>query len=87
MKNQKVKIRRYQEAEVVNFGKRLKEARMADGRSVQVLATMAGISLGYWYQLEKEDREWISEEVLRSIESVLNLDFGAQFSYDKQEVS
>ncbi|EAZ89364.1 helix-turn-helix domain-containing protein [Crocosphaera chwakensis] len=87
MKNQKVKIRRYQEAEVVNFGKRLKEARMADGRSVQVLATMAGISLGYWYQLEKEDREWISEEVLRSIESVLDTDFGAQFSYDKQEVS
>ncbi|MGK7958544.1 MAG: helix-turn-helix domain-containing protein [Crocosphaera sp.] len=87
MKNQKVKIRRYQEAEVVNFGKRLKEARTADGRSVQVLATMAGISLGYWYQLEKEDREWISEEVLRSIESVLNLDFGAEFSYDKQSVS
>ena len=86
MQNLKVKIRRYQEAEVINFGKRLKEARMSDGRSVQVLATLAGISLGYWYQLEKEDREWISEDVLRAIESVLNIDFEAEFSSEKQEV-
>lgn len=75
-----VKVRRYQEREIPNFGETLKKARIADGRSVQVLATFAGISVGYWYQLEKEDREWISEEVLRSIESVLNLNFGAQFN-------
>lgn len=74
-----VKVRRYQEIEVAEFGERLKKARIEDGRSVQVLATLAGISVGYWYQLEKEDREWISEDVLRAIESVLNLDFGAQF--------
>lgn len=75
-----VKVRRYQEIEVPDFGERLKKARIEDGRSVQVLATLAGISVGYWYQLEKEDREWISEDVLRAIESVLNLDFGAQFN-------
>jgi len=74
-----VKVRRYQEIEVPDFGERLKKARIEDGRSVQVLATLAGISVGYWYQLEKEDREWISEDVLRAIESVLELDFGAQF--------
>ncbi len=74
-----VKIRRYQEVEVPNFGKRLKEARTADGRSAQLLATLAGISIGYWYQLEKEDREWISEKVLRSIESVLGVDFEVHF--------
>ncbi len=74
-----VKVRRYQETEVPDFGERLKKTRIGDGRSVQVLATLAGISVGYWYQLEKEDREWISEEVLRSIESVLNIKFGAQF--------
>lgn len=76
-----VKVRRYQEIEVPNFGERLKKARIEDGRSVQVLATFAGISVGYWYQLEKEDREWISEEVLRSIESVLSLSFNAQFDH------
>ncbi|OWY63542.1 transcriptional regulator [cyanobacterium TDX16] len=74
-----VKVRRYQEIEVPDFGERLKKARIEDGRSVQVLATLAGISVGYWYQLEKEDREWISEDVLRAIESVLKLNFGAQF--------
>lgn len=52
-----VKIRRYQEVEAPNFGKRLKEARIADGRSAQLLATLANISIGYWYQLEKEDRK------------------------------
>ncbi len=76
-----VKVRRYQEIEVPNFGERLKKARIEDGRSVQVLATFAGISVGYWYQLEKEDREWISEEVLRSIESVLSSSFNAQFDH------
>ena len=76
-----VKVRRYQEIEVPNFGERLKKARIEDERSVQVLATFAGISVGYWYQLEKEDREWISEEVLRSIESVLGLSFNAQFDH------
>jgi transcriptional regulator with XRE-family HTH domain len=80
MNNLIVKVRRYQEAEVPHFGEKLKQARLADGRSVQLLATLAGISVGYWYQLEKEDREWISEEVLRSIESVLNIDFGAKFN-------
>lgn len=74
-----VKVRRYQEIEVPNFGERLRQARIDDGRSVQVLATFAGISVGYWYQLEKEDREWISEEVLRAIETVLSVSFGAQF--------
>lgn len=76
-----VKVRRYQEVEVPGFGERLKQARISDGRSAQVLATLAGISIGYWYQLEKEDREWISEEVLRAIEKVLNLDFGAKFDH------
>lgn len=74
-----VKVRRYQEIDVTDFGERLKQARIMDGRSVQVLATLAGISVGYWYQLEKEDREWISESVLRAIESVLNINFGVKF--------
>lgn len=74
-----VKVRRYQEIDVTDFGERLKQARTEDGRSVQVLATLAGISVGYWYQLEKEDREWISESVLRAIESVLNINFGVKF--------
>lgn len=74
-----VKIRRYLEVAVEDFGKSLKEARLKDGRSVQLLATLSNISLGYWYQLEKEERKWISEDVLRSIEETLDIDFQVSF--------
>jgi hypothetical protein len=47
-----------------------------NGRSVQVLATLAGISTAYWYQIEQEKRQWISEETLRGIEQALGLDLG-----------
>jgi transcriptional regulator with XRE-family HTH domain len=75
-----VKVRRYQETEIPDFGEKLKAARIADGRSVQVLATLASISTGYWYQLENEQRNWISDEVVKGIESVLGIDFGVNFN-------
>lgn len=74
-----VKVRRYQESEISDFGEKLKAARVSDGRSVQVLATLAGISTGYWYQLENEQRIWVSDEVVKAIESVLDVDFGVSF--------
>lgn len=74
-----MKIRRYQETELNNFGEQLRNARIEDGRSAQVLATLSEISMGYWYQLEKEEREWVSEEVIRRIEKVLRIDFGVEF--------
>lgn len=64
---------------VPTLSERIKAAREADGRSAQVLATAAGISTGYWYQIENNQRRWISEETLRGIESALNIDFGVTF--------
>ena len=58
---------------------RIKTAREADGRSVQVLATVAGISAAYWYQIENSKPQWISEETLRGIESALKIDLGVRF--------
>jgi transcriptional regulator with XRE-family HTH domain len=58
---------------------RIKEAREKDGRSVQILATLAGISTAYWYQIEQNKRQWISEEILRGIENALDVDFGIRF--------
>lgn len=57
----------------------IKAAREADGRSVQVLATAAGISSAYWYQIEKNQRHWISEKTLRGIESALDINLGVNF--------
>ena len=67
---------------VPGLGARIKEAREKDSRSVQVLATLAGISIAYWYQIEAERRSWISEEILRSMEKVLGADFGVRFGDD-----
>lgn len=62
-----------------NLSQMVLEAREKDGRSAQVLATKAGISTGYWYQIENGKRKWISEETLRGIEQALNVDFGVKF--------
>lgn len=74
-----VKVRRCQDVEAPGLGAKVKDARLKDGRSAQVLATLSGISTGYWYQIEKEERQWISEEVVRSIEDVLGVKFGVSF--------
>lgn len=58
---------------------RIKAARLESGRNVQYLATAAGISTAYWYQIENGDRQWMSEETLRGIERALDMDFGIQF--------
>jgi len=64
---------------VPDLHERIREARENDGRSAQVLATLAGISTAYWYQLEAGKRKWVSEEVLRQIEDVLGIDFNVRF--------
>lgn len=64
---------------VEGLSERLREARVKDGRSVQVLATDAGISINYWYQLETDKREWVSEQIVRRIEKVLGVDLGLNF--------
>jgi transcriptional regulator with XRE-family HTH domain len=64
---------------VPDLASRIKQFREKDGRSVQVLATAAGISTAYWYEIEKGKRHWISEEVLRGIENALGVDLGVQF--------
>lgn len=49
------------------------KARIKDGRSVQVLATLAGISISYWYTLEKDQVKFVSEGIVKKIENVLGI--------------
>jgi transcriptional regulator with XRE-family HTH domain len=65
---------------VPDLEKRIKELRELSGRSAQALATEAGISTAYWYQIEKGERQYITEEVLRGIEKALSVDFGVKFA-------
>jgi transcriptional regulator with XRE-family HTH domain len=80
-----VKVRRIvkQEVERPGRGGRIKAAREASDRSLQSLAKEAGVSRNYWYQLEAEAvMGGVSEDTLRKIEQVLNVDFGVKFGED-----
>ena len=65
---------------VPDLEKRIKKLREVSGKSAQSLATEAGISTAYWYQIEKGERQYITEEVLKGIEKALNVDFGVTFN-------
>ena len=71
--------------EVPGLGKRIRHARRKFQRdaiarkdytdySVAALADAAGISTGYWYMIEKCEKD-ITEETLNAIEKVLQVKF------------
>jgi transcriptional regulator with XRE-family HTH domain len=60
------------------LGKRIREARKADGRSVTQIAAAAGMSVQNWYRIEDE-KQALPEDTLRLIEKVLSVDFGVSF--------
>ena len=63
-----------------DLGQRIKEAREKDNRSLVQICKDCDISRAYWYQLEAEDmRSAVTEEIIRKIEKVLNIDLGVSF--------
>lgn len=63
------------------LGKRIKEAREEDTRSLSQICRDCNISRSYWYQLESEDlRSPATEEIIRRIEAVLKVDLGVNFN-------
>jgi transcriptional regulator with XRE-family HTH domain len=74
-----VKIRRYTDIEVEGLGARIQEARKATKQSLESLASSAGISRVYWYDIEAERvRDALPEETLRKIERALGVEFGVK---------
>ncbi|MDZ8086396.1 MAG: helix-turn-helix transcriptional regulator [Nostoc sp. DedQUE12b] len=75
-----MKIRRYTDIEISGLGGKIRQARKADGRSVEVLAGEADISRSYWHDIEAERiRDALPEDTLRKIERVLGIDLGVKF--------
>lgn len=67
--------------EVPNLGTRIKEARQRHKDSLVKLCERAGISRQYWYGIEAESiNHPLPLETLRSIEEVLNTNFGVMDS-------
>lgn len=76
-----VKVRRSTNVEVKGLGAKIQKARKATKQSLESLASAAGISRVYWYDIEAERiREALPEETLRKIERVLGVDFGVKFN-------
>lgn len=75
---QSVRVVRTVEVEVPELGKRIREARKGDARSVTQIAAAAGMSVQNWYRIEDE-KQSLPEETLRLIEAVLGVDFGINF--------
>ena len=78
-----MKVRRVvkQEIDIPGLGERLRQARLQSKRSVASLATAAGISRHYWYQLEGEAvLSGVTIETLRNIEQALGADLGVDFN-------
>lgn len=78
-----VQVKRVKET-VVDFpglGKRIRQARERDERSLSQICRECGISRSYWYQLESEDlRSPATEEIIRKVEEILGIDLGVYFS-------
>lgn len=75
-----MKVRRTVDREVVGLGQKIKQAREADGRTLEAICAEVGISRVYWYDIEAEKvRSSLPEEMLRKIETVLGVDFGVNF--------
>jgi len=71
----KIKITR--DIEIPELGAKIKAARDADPRSVGALARLAGISRGYWYDLEAEKfRAAVPLATIQAVAGVLGLDLG-----------
>ncbi|MBD1918885.1 helix-turn-helix transcriptional regulator [Phormidium sp. FACHB-322] len=72
-----MKVRITQDIDAPGLGAKIKAAREADPRPVGELAKLAGISRGYWYDLEAENvRASVPVATVKAIEVVLGVDFG-----------
>lgn len=72
-----MKIRIIRDVEIPDLGARIKAAREADPRPVGELAKLAGISRGYWYDLEAEKfRTAVPLATIKGVADVLGIDLG-----------
>lgn len=61
---------------------RLRSRRKAYGRSIQSVASAAGISYQYLSKLERGKLQTVSERVLQKIGTVLDCDFLRSFDHE-----
>jgi predicted transcriptional regulator len=73
--NNLMKVYKEVSIDVLELGKRIKEAREADSRPLTTICDLIDMSRKNWYDIESESQS-LPLETLRKIENVLGVDFG-----------
>lgn len=80
MNNVRVKRVLEIERDFPELGKRIRQAREGDNRTLTEICKACGVSRGYWYNLENENLlGCATEDVIRKIEEVLSVNLGVSF--------
>lgn len=74
-----MKVRRTIDIEIPGLGKRIRQAREADRRSLAEICRQIPMTTMNWYKIESEETKALPIETLHRIEEVLNVDFGIKF--------
>lgn len=74
-----MKVRKIIELEVPGLGDRVRQARIADNRSLAEICRQIPMTTMNWYRIEAEETKALPIETLRRIEEVLGVDFGVKF--------
>ncbi|MBD2295075.1 helix-turn-helix transcriptional regulator [Trichormus sp. NMC-1] len=74
-----MKVRRTIDIEIPGLGKRIRQAREADRRSLAEICRQIPMTTMNWYKIESEETKALPIETLQRIEEVLNVDFGIKF--------
>ena len=74
-----MKVERRIQIDMPGLGQQIRQARKADARPLTRLAADAGMTTANWYAIENEEIKTLPEDTLRSIEAVLEKDFGVKF--------
>jgi transcriptional regulator with XRE-family HTH domain len=70
-----MKVRRTIDVEIPSLGKRIRQAREADRRSLAEICRQIPMTTMNWYKIEAEETKALPIETLRRIEEVLGVNF------------
>jgi len=73
--SQTMRVIKRTEVEVPGLGRKIREARLGDSRSLKDICDQVGMSSMNWYRIEAESQS-LPLETLRRIESVFSIDLG-----------
>jgi transcriptional regulator with XRE-family HTH domain len=74
-----MKVRRTIDIEIPGLGKRIRQAREADKRSLAEICRQIPMTTMNWYKIESEETKALPIETLQRIEEVLKVDFSINF--------